>query len=77
MADSTAQLISKAKEANLSLNSRLKLKLWLDEYGSTKALPIELTNVGKFELKESMFLKLPVGQFLFFDNGESKEENRF
>ena len=77
MADSTAQLISKAKEANLSLNSRLKLKLWLDEYGSTKALPVELTNVGKFELKESMFLKLPVGQFLFFDNGESKEENRF
>ena len=77
MSDSIAQLISKAKEANLSLNSRLGLKLWLDEYGTKKALPVELSNVAKFELKESMFLKLPVGQFLFYDNGESKEENRF
>lgn len=77
MAEYTAQLISKAKEANLSLNSRLGLKLWLDEYGSKRALPVELSNVAKFELKESMFLKLPVGQFLFYDNGESREQNRF
>lgn len=77
MAESTAQLISKAKEANLSLNSRLGLKLWLDEYGTKRALPVELSNVAKFELKESMFLKLPVGQFLFYDNGESREQNRF
>ena len=79
MADqqSSAKLIQKAKQANLSMNARMNMTIWLDEYGKDRALSVELTNVSTFILRESMFLNLPVGEFLYEDSGTSNDTNRF
>ena len=74
---STAQILSRAKEANLSQNARMNMRIWLDEYGTERAFQVELPNIGSFKLIESMFLKLPVGEFTFYDYGSSREINRF
>lgn len=74
---SIAQSITRAKETDLSLNKRISLKLWLDEYGTDKGLQIPISNVAYFELKESMFTTLPYGQLIYVDDGTSREVNRF
>lgn len=79
MADqqSSAKLIQRAKEANLSMNARMNMAIWLDEYGKDRALSVELTNIDTFILRESMFLNLPIGEFTYNDSGASSDTNRF
>lgn len=79
MADQTslAKVYSNAKKLDTTLNSRLSLKLWLDDYDSDKGWPIAISNILDFQLKESMFLKLPVGYFLYSDDGKSRNIDRF
>jgi hypothetical protein len=60
-----------------SQNPRLAVKLWLDEYDSERGTALSIFNVQEFELRESMFLKLPFGQLTYSDDGTSKNSNRF
>ena len=79
MADqlSISQAISESKLADVTKNPRLQIKLWLDEYDSDKGLQIPLANVVDFRLRESIFLKLPYGQFQYVDDGSASEESVF
>lgn len=79
MADQTsiAKLISETKKLDMSMNSRISIKLWLDDYDSDKGWPIEIKNILDFQLRESMFLKLPCGYFMYADDGMSRNLDRF
>lgn len=79
MADqiSIPKLVQSIKGSDNSQNPRLALKLWLDDYDSEHGYPVSIFNIVEFELRESMFLKLPVGQFTYTDDGTSRETNRF
>lgn len=79
MADqkSIAKIVSETKKLDLSMNPRLSMKLWLDDYDSDKGWPIEKKNILDFQLRESMFLKLPVGYFMYADDGMARNIDRF
>lgn len=79
MADQTslAKIVSETKKLDMSMNSRLSMKLWLDDYDSEKGWPIEKKNILDFQLRESMFLKLPCGYFMYADDGMSRNLDRF
>ena len=79
MADqiSIPKLIQEVKFSDQAKNPRLSLKIWLDDYDSDKGYPVSIQNIQQFELRESMFLNLPIGQFSYFDDGTSKHTNRF
>ena len=79
MADqiSIPKLIQEVKFSDQAKNPRLSLKIWLDDYDSDKGFPVSIQNIQQFELRESMFLNLPIGQFSYFDDGTSKHTNRF
>ena len=74
---SIPKLIQSIKMSDQSENPRLSLKLWLDDYDSDRGTPVSIYNIVEFELRESMFLNLPVGQFTYTDDGTSKNTNRF
>ena len=71
MADqiSIPKLIQEVKFSDQAKNPRLSLKIWLDDYDSDKGFPVSIQNIQQFELRESMFLNLPIGQFSYFDDG--------
>lgn len=79
MADqkSIARSISDLKRFNSTLNPRLSMKLWLDEKEEEKGVPIPIKSIAEFRLRESMFLKLPVGHILYSDDGTFKNSNTF
>jgi len=79
MADqrSIGQLISEVKSSSFAMTPRVSMKLWLDEYDTDKGWPIELSSVAMFRLRESMFLKLPIGIMEYVDDGTSRESDRF
>ena len=74
---SIAKLISSIKSADSTKNSRLAIRLWLDESDTETGWPVAISNVAEFRLRESMFLKLPFGQFRYIDDGTSREDNVF
>ncbi len=79
MADQTsiARNLSDLKRFDTTLNSRLSLKIWFDEKEEKKGIPLPINNIMTFRLRESMFLKLPVGNITYSDDGTFKNTNMF
>lgn len=77
MADqsSIGNILSNLKRFNSTLNPRLSLKIWFDDKDEDKGIPLPIKNIGTFHLRESMFLKLPVGNFTYTDDGTLKNSN--
>ncbi len=77
MADqsSMGKILSNLKRFNTTLNHRLSLKVWFDDKDEDKGIPLPIKNIGTFHLRESMFLKLPVGNFTYTDDGTFKNSN--
>lgn len=74
---SVSQAISESKLTDTSKNSRIQLKLWLDDYDTSSGLAIPIANIIDFRLRESVFLKLPYGQFQYVDDGSAADESVF
>lgn len=79
MADQTsiAKNLSVLKRLNTTLSPRISLKIWFDEKEEEKGIPVPINNIMTFHLRESMFLKLPVGNLVYADNGTFKNANMF
>jgi hypothetical protein len=79
MADqkSIAKNLSELKRFNSTLSPKLSVKLWFDEKEEEKGIPIPIMSIMTFNLRESMFLKLPVGNLTYADDGTFKNSNLF